>query len=161
MGGRPAASPSEPAARHPHSRRRASARRASPRRAVVQGGAAGALSTLGALLGGRARAEVDFAFVAPEDTAALRARDRAIADSLEAIDLGAERRRQLDNLARRGTEAYDATCTVEASCREPPSSIGEAVGRLFSDINNSEIGFSSPEKMAQMGLDPSTRVNVR
>ena len=46
------------------------------------------------------------------------------------IDLEAERRKQLDNLRKRGTDAYDASCKVEESCREPPKTFGQALARF-------------------------------
>ena len=49
---------------------------------------------------------------------------------------------------------------VEESCLDKPKDLGEAIGRMFEIMNDSEMGFSSSEKMQKMGRD-STRPNIK
>eukprot|EP00793_Prasinoderma_coloniale_P000440 PRCOL_00005425-RA len=71
------------------------------------------------------------------------------------IDLEAERRKQLENLAKRGTPEYDASCKVEESCREPPKDLAGALARFGEDLANVENGFTSAEKMEKLGREPT------
>ena len=71
------------------------------------------------------------------------------------IDLEAERRKQRDNLRKRGTDAYDASCKVEESCREPPKTFGQALARFGEDLANVENGYTSAEKMEKLGMEPN------
>jgi len=94
--------------------------------------------------------------------AGLQARDEVmLEDSYQTYDRAAYRQKQLDNLKKRGTSEYDATCKIEEPCTPKATNLGEALDRMFSMMSDAELGISSNEKLSAMGLDPEERVNSK